>query len=211
METLKQALEKIENPLRFSAGNAYRNLAIVRDLEVPLRRKIADLREMVRQRVKHSGEAARLEELLTQMDDLFSGFEKMSLEEKQRRVFGGLARVESMKSLLAEWSEPGYRRPPEGVKREVRESLDAAIGKLTLQAQFVKGVGPKIGQLLARKGLKTVEDLLYFLPRKYEDRRFVKTITKAEVGKKETVIGDVVRAEIHPYKRRKVFEVVLRD
>jgi ATP-dependent DNA helicase RecG len=93
----------------------------------------------------------------------------------------------------------------------VRESLDSAIGKLTLQAQFVKGVGPKVGQLLARKGLKTVEDLLYVLPRKYEDRRFVKTIAKVEVGKKETVIGDIVRAEIHPYKKRKVFEVVLRD
>ncbi len=211
METLKQALEKIENPLRFSAGNAYRNLAIVRDLEVPLRRKIADLRDMVRKRVKHLGDAARLEELLTQMDDLFSGFEKVSLEERQGRVSGGLARVDSMKSLLAEWSEPGYRRPPEGVEREVRESLDAAIGKLTLQAQFVKGVGPKIGVLLARKGLKTVEDLLYFLPRKYEDRRFVKTITNAEVGRKETVIGDVVRAEIRPYNRRKVFEVVLQD
>jgi ATP-dependent DNA helicase RecG len=211
METLKQALEKIENPLRFSAGNAFRNLAIVRDLEVPLRRKITDLREMVRQRVKHPGDVARLEELLAQMDDLFSGFEKIPLEDRQRRVSEGLARVDSMKFLLAEWSEPGYRSPPEGVKREVRESLDAAIGKLTLQAQFVKGVGPKIGVLLARKGLRTVEDLLYFLPRKYEDRRFVKTITQAEVGRKETVIGDVVRAEIHPYNKRRVFEVVLRD
>ncbi|MGE5844638.1 MAG: ATP-dependent DNA helicase RecG, partial [Syntrophaceae bacterium] len=122
-----------------------------------------------------------------------------------------LARVDTMKSLLAEWSEPGYRRPPEGVKRDLKESLDTAIGKLTQQAQFVKGVGPKVGQLLARKGLITVEDLLYFLPRKYEDRRFVKTIAEVEVGKKETVIGDVVRAEIHPYKRRKVFEVVLKD
>ena len=211
METLKQALEKIENPLRFSAGNTFRNLAIVRDLEVPVRRKIADLREMVLQRVKHPADAARLEELLAQMEALFSGFEKASLEEKKRRVSGGLTRVDTMKSLLAQWSEPGYRRSPEGVNRDVRESLDAAIGKLTLQAQFVKGVGPKIGALLARKGLKTVEDLLYFLPRKYEDRRFVKAITQSEVGRKETVIGEVIRAEIHPYKKRKVFEVVLRD
>jgi ATP-dependent DNA helicase RecG len=211
METLKQAVEKIENPLRFSAGNAFRNLAIVRDLEGPLRNKIGDLRDRVRQRVEHPGDAARLDEILEQMDELFSGFEKAPLAEKQRRVSGGLARVETMKSLLAEWSEPGYRRPPEGVKRDLRESLDAAIGKLTQQAQFVKGVGPKVGQLLSRKGLNTVEDLLYFLPRKYEDRRFVKAISKSEVGKKETVIGEVVRAEIHPYKKRRVFEVVLRD
>jgi ATP-dependent DNA helicase RecG len=211
METLKKALEMLEKPLRFSAGNAYRNLAIVRDLEGPVRKNIAELREWVRQKVPPPGDANRLEDLLSQMDELFCGFDALSPEEKQRRVSDGLARVEAMKTLLAEWSDPVYMRPLEGVKQAVRESLDSAIGKLTLQAQFVKGVGPKVGQLLARKGLKTVEDLLYFLPRKYEDRRFVKAIAKVEVGKKETVIGDIVRAEIHPYKKRKVFEVVLRD
>jgi ATP-dependent DNA helicase RecG len=211
METLKKALEMLEKPLRFSAGNSYRNLAIVRDLEGPVRKNIAELREWVRQKVPQPGDANRLEDLLSQMDELFCGFDLLSPEEKQRRVSDGLARVEAMKTLLTEWSDPVYMRPLEGVKQAVRESLDSAIGKLTLQAQFVKGVGPKVGQLLARKGLKTVEDLLYFLPRKYEDRRFVKTIANVEVGKKETVIGDIVRAEIHPYKKRKVFEVVLRD
>ena len=211
METLRQALEKIENPLKFSAGNSYRNLAIVRDLEGSLRKKIMDLREGVRQKVTHPKDAARFDDLLAQMDDLFSGFEKASFEDKQKRVSGGLARIEALKTMLAGWSEPDERLPLTGIPREVRESLDTAIGKMALQAQFVKGVGPKVGQLLARKGLKTVEDILYFLPRKYEDRRFVKTIASVEVGKKETVVGEVVRADIHPYRKRKVFEVVLRD
>jgi ATP-dependent DNA helicase RecG len=211
METLKQALEKIERPLRFSSGNAFRNLAIVRDLEVPLRKKIDDLREGVRQRVTHPVDASRLDESMERMDELFSGFDKASLEEKKKRVSEGLIRIETVKSLLAQWSDPGYQRPPDKVKQDLRESLDAAIEKLTQQAQFVKGVGPKVGQLLARKGLNTIEDLLFFLPRKYEDRRFVKAIGKSEVGKKETVIGEVVRAEIHPYKKRRVFEVVLKD
>ncbi len=178
---------------------------------MPLRKKIDDLREGVRQRVTHPGDAARLDEWMERMDGLFSGFDKASLEEKKKRVSEGLIRIETVKSLLAQWSDPGYQRPPDRVKQDLRESLDAAIEKLTQQAQFVKGVGPKVGQLLARKGLNTIEDLLYFLPRKYEDRRFVKAIGKSEVGKKETVIGEVVRAEIHPYKKRRVFEVVLRD
>jgi ATP-dependent DNA helicase RecG len=211
METLKKALEMLEKPLRFSAGNAFRNLAIVRDLEGPVRKAIAELRDWARQKVPPPGDANRLEDLLSQMDELFCGFDTSSPEVKQRSVSDGLARVEAMKSLLTEWSDPVYMRPLEGVRQAVRESLDSAIGKLTLQAQFVKGVGPKVGQLLARKGLHTVEDLLYFLPRKYEDRRFVKTIAKVEIGKKETVIGEIVRAEVHPYKKRKVFEVVLRD
>jgi ATP-dependent DNA helicase RecG len=211
METLKKALEMLEKPLRFSAGNSYRNLAIVRDLAGPVRKAIAELREWSRQKVTPPGDANRLEDHLSQMDELFCGFDTSSPGEKQRRVSEGLARVEAMKTLLTEWSDPAYMRPLEGVRQAARESIDSAIGKLTLQAQFVKGVGPKVGQLLARKGLNTVEDLLYFLPRKYEDRRFVKTIAKVEVGKKETVIGEIVRAEIHPYKKRKVFEVVLRD
>src|SRR5512137_3070019 len=116
METLKQALEKIENPLRFSSGNAFRNLAIVRDLEAPLRKKIVDLREGVQQRVKHPGDAARLDELLEQMDELFSGFDEASLEEKKKRVSEGLVRIETVKSLLAQWSDPGYQHPPDRVK-----------------------------------------------------------------------------------------------
>ncbi|HTZ39590.1 MAG TPA: ATP-dependent DNA helicase RecG [Syntrophales bacterium] len=211
MESFKKALEKIENPLQFSAGNSYRNLALVRDLEGSVRKQIAELGAWIRGKAPPPRDAGRLEQLLAEMDALFLGFEASSPGEKQKRVSGALARVEALKTVLAEEPDPGSNLRGESERRNLREAIDAAIGKLTLQAQFVKGVGPKVGQLLARKGLKTVEDLLYFLPRKYEDRRFVKPIAQVEVGKKETVIGDVVRAEIHPYKKRKVFEVVLRD
>ncbi len=45
------------------------------------------------------------------------------------------------------------------------------------ELQFVKGVGPRRAQELSRQGLETVEDLLYQLPFRYEDRR-----SFAEVG-----------------------------
>ena len=43
---------------------------------------------------------------------------------------------------------------------------------LTLETpvQFVKGIGPAIAKMLAEKGVETVEDLLYHLPFRYEDR-----------------------------------------
>ena len=210
METLRQALEKIENPLKF-CREFLPELGHCPGPEGSLRKKIIDLREGVRRSVTQPKRSARLDDLLAQMDELFAGFEKASLEDKQKRVSGGLARIEALKTMLAEWPDPVSRRPLTGISREVRESLDTAIGKMALQAQFVKGVGPKVGQLLARKGLNTVEDILFFLPRKYEDRRFVKTIANVEIGRKETVVGEVLRADIHPYRKRKVFEVVLRD
>ena len=36
--------------------------------------------------------------------------------------------------------------------------------------QFVKGIGPRRAELLARKGLLTVEDALLFAPIRHEDR-----------------------------------------
>jgi ATP-dependent DNA helicase RecG len=72
-------------------------------------------------------------------------------------------------------------------------------------------VGPKISALLEKKGLKTVEDLLYFIPRRYEDRRTVKDIKSASFGARETVIGNVEQIGTRFYGRRRVYEVTIDD
>lgn len=211
METLREALGKLEAPLRFSSGNEFRNLALLRDLEEPFRKKITALREMVPLRVRDAGQSGRIDRLLAELDALAAGFDRASPEERKRRVSEGLARVDAVKAELIREGGADERPVPKGLPREALLSLEEAVEKLAQPAQFVKGVGPKVGQLLARKGLKTVEDLLFFLPRKYEDRRVVKPIARIEAGRQETVVGTVVRAEIQPYKKRRVFEALIRD
>ncbi|HOD34550.1 MAG TPA: ATP-dependent DNA helicase RecG [Syntrophales bacterium] len=90
-------------------------------------------------------------------------------------------------------------------------SSQSSFEKLTLPVRYVKGVGPRLSALLERKGLITVEDMIYFLPRKYEDRRVVKSISATQPGVKETIVGEVHSAQIRPYRRRKVFEVRVAD
>jgi ATP-dependent DNA helicase RecG len=51
--------------------------------------------------------------------------------------------------------------------------------KLDDAIQFVKGVGPKRAEMLARSGIATVEDLLYHLPFRYEDRRVIVAVREA--------------------------------
>ncbi|MDP6686221.1 MAG: DEAD/DEAH box helicase, partial [Candidatus Omnitrophota bacterium] len=58
---------------------------------------------------------------------------------------------------------------------------------LSISARFVKGVGPGKLQLLNRLGVESVGDLLYCLPRRYEDRSKIKTITEVKPGNFETV------------------------
>ncbi|MGZ3525647.1 MAG: hypothetical protein ACXU9L_12715, partial [Thermodesulfobacteriota bacterium] len=42
--------------------------------------------------------------------------------------------------------------------------------RLQTPIQYVKGIGPKLAKVFEKKGILTVEDALYFLPRCYEDR-----------------------------------------
>jgi ATP-dependent DNA helicase RecG len=57
--------------------------------------------------------------------------------------------------------------------------------------QFLKGVGPKRLEVLQKLGISTVRDLLFFLPRDYEDRTQITPIAKLRVGEKATVRASV--------------------
>ena len=53
---------------------------------------------------------------------------------------------------------------------------------------YLKGVGPQRASLLKIKGISTVEDLLYYMPFRYEDRSNVKPIAKLAPGETATVV-----------------------
>ncbi len=85
--------------------------------------------------------------------------------------------------------------------------------RLLTPIQYVKGVGPKRAKLFEKKGILTVEDGLYFLPRSYEDRRHLKKISELRAGGKETGFGEILLSGTAFYqnKKKKVFEVVVGD
>ena len=79
--------------------------------------------------------------------------------------------------------------------------------------RFLKGVGPKRAAQLEGLGLNTVEDLLYHLPFRYEDRRHIKKIRQATVGREESFIGKLVALEkkFIPRTRRSILTGTLAD
>ena len=79
-------------------------------------------------------------------------------------------------------------------------------------AQYLKGVGPRRAEALARLGITTARDLLYHVPRRYEDASTVTPISNAEVGNDVTVIGEVVYKGIIPTRAGlRIFHAMLRD
>ena len=60
---------------------------------------------------------------------------------------------------------------------------------LQLRLDVLKGIGPVRAAQLSNRGLATVEDLLYHLPFRYEDRRDVAAIAEAEAGEGGSFVG----------------------
>ncbi|PYY16841.1 MAG: hypothetical protein DMG61_03580, partial [Acidobacteria bacterium] len=63
--------------------------------------------------------------------------------------------------------------------------------ELHTSVQYVRGIGPRIASILAEKGISTVEDLLYYLPFRYEDRANPKSIAELRVGESASIIAEV--------------------
>ncbi len=77
--------------------------------------------------------------------------------------------------------------------------------------QYLKGIGPKKAEALKQElGIETIEDLLYFSPRKYLDRSAFKSIMDASVNETLTVGGYIVKSFISGRKRN-YLEVVIDD
>lgn len=84
---------------------------------------------------------------------------------------------------------------------------------LDTSVQYVKGVGPYIARLLAKRNIQTVYNLLYHIPARYIDRRRIDTIRSVAAGKNRTLIGEVVTSGVSwlGRKRKQIFELIVRD
>src|ERR1700687_6231974 len=91
------------------------------------------------------------------------------------------------------------------------ESLECdtmrAMPELDTDVQFLKGIGPRVAETLAIKGIHTLEDLLYYLPFRYEDRINPRTIEQLKPGEMASVIAEVRTSGLFRTKRMPIFEM----
>jgi len=72
-------------------------------------------------------------------------------------------------------------------------------------------VGPVRAILLGKLDVKTLEDLLYFLPFRYEDRTEIKKIGALIPDKEQTVAGEIISVDLMETRRIRIVKAVIRD
>jgi ATP-dependent DNA helicase RecG len=74
---------------------------------------------------------------------------------------------------------------------------------------YVKGVGPKVAEMLAAKGIQTAEDLLYHLPFRYEDRQNPRSLDELQPGETASVIAEVRGSMLLRTRKMPIFELTV--
>jgi ATP-dependent DNA helicase RecG len=83
------------------------------------------------------------------------------------------------------------------------------VPALDTPVKFVRGVGPRVAEMLAFKGIETAEDLLYHLPFRYEDRQNPRSLDELVAGEVASVIGEVRGATLLRTRRGPIYEITL--
>jgi ATP-dependent DNA helicase RecG len=81
--------------------------------------------------------------------------------------------------------------------------------ELATPVKYVKGIGPRIAQILAAKGIHTVDDLLHYLPFRYEDRLNPRGINELRAGEMASVIGEVRNSGLFRTRRMPIFQLTI--
>ncbi len=196
---LEKSLSRLENPLDFASKNNFSNLDRIVDLEGNVRNLCT--------KVLTSAPPAEIKTLITALRDSFSDFEGLGRPEKRKKVSSALLVVRKTKGL-ARKSERGSL--PKKTSASGRKPLSGG-NPFSLSVTRLEGIGSRVGGFLAKKSIRTVSDLLFYSPRKYDDRRKIADISEVVPGDSCTVRGRVVSVSDIRNRKRSFFQVALYD
>jgi len=206
MDSQKEILQKIERPLIFASRDNYKNLSNIKDLGKFLLNLLPMLKDS-----SLPATSGNLNNLTDELLEIFSDYDFQKLELKKYKIEKAQIVLEKLKTIINSPAANTRSFTHDQKTLERISDLKESGAKLNLPVQYLKGVGPKMAERFAAKKIATVEDLLYFLPRTYEDRREIKKINRLEAEKTQTTVGTVTSSQVRYFGRRKILETVISD
>ena len=194
MDSLKEIILRIARPLEYATRSGPHGLSALKDLG----------RFVSQQVVTALGDSVyppRVEADMLHLVQLFSDFETLGPDLRGRRITEARAVLDRLLRSVEEaaTSSCGPARP--------------AHRLWELPIQYVRGVGPKKAEVLARAGIHTIEDAIWSLPWRYEDRTQVRSIGSLLPGQEAVVAVEIrsVKLTVTARQRRKLVEATAAD
>ena len=192
--SIEDFLSSLEKPLAFAAKNNFARLPLMKNLN-----EVAT--ELINKAISHSINQNCLD-LLHNIQTAFSRFSSSNEEQKKAIILHTLANLQEIREGLHSSED----------KKGASGSFDESDKLLKSPVQYVKGVGPKLSEILSRKGVFTIEDALYFLPRTYLDRRRFAKIAHLRDGEEATLMGVITSTgKVASFKKKNMFEIAVDD
>ncbi len=99
------------------------------------------------------------------------------------------------------------KAPPEFPETKQKQPASSVVSPL----RYLKGIGPKRAQALEKLGIFSLHDLLYFFPRRYEDRSQFRAIASIQPGETATIQGQIFKITSKRIRRFNILEILVGD
>ncbi|MGB9672781.1 MAG: ATP-dependent DNA helicase RecG, partial [Anaerolineales bacterium] len=227
---MKPSIQKLYNIFKIEAENNYFNRAVIGGLE-----RILDTW------VNEAHQDQMDEKTIQFVVDNLTNYAKLSPEARantlkaiweQIQSTGDLANLNPFSTISERKERPPKHNPPSTneppkkgedettfahpvrVPEKPRESSEPQLEPSALQApvKVLYGVGQRYTKILSKLGIFTLEDLLYYLPRRYDDYSKLSPINRIRYGEEVTVIGTIQSITTRKSNNnRPIVEAILSD
>ena len=194
VEALHRLVQRLARPIAFASRDGCAHLSSVKNLG-------SFVSHQVVQALADQVFLPHIETELLALRDLFADFDRQSgaLEQQHR-----LTRAKTLLDRLS------ATEMPQALQGYGHQASSRAAMVWNVPVQFVRGVGSKRAALLERLGIRTVEDALWYLPWRYEDRSVVTPIARLFPGVDATICGTILAFRVKRTARRGLAIVQVR-
>ena len=205
-EQFQQWLNRVARPIEFATRDNFAHLPTVKNLN-------RFVSSQVMQALSDRVYPRAIEAALLQLRELFlEEQQRLPAEGQQRRLQEAAVILEFLRKAVGDpackWQQPEPVIVCESAKNETppRTWWEQPI-------RFAKGVGPKRTVLLQRFGIETVEDALWTVPWRYEDRSVMTPIGQLVPGAQASICGTIIRSEAKRARSRRltILDIVVED
>ena len=202
----QQWLDRLARPIEFASRDAFAHLPTVKNLNSFVSSQV--LGALADRIYPKSVEAALLKLRALFVED--QG--RLTPQEQQRRLLEAAAIVRFLRDAAPD--ERQNWKHPQALKTSEDTSVPMGSRDVSnLPIRFAKGVGPRRSSLMERLGIETVEDALWTVPWRYEDRSVMTPLGDLVPGMATAVCGTIAKSTVKRTRNRRftILEIGVED